>query len=1061
MRKLYFLAFLIGFGLTFGGGLNAKSSSEEQTEMAAKVERLNHLRTEGFRALDTHNYRKAEEIFRRALELGVEEWLNQVECNELLLCLIRSEVYTKQYRQAEAHFSRLIEEHMTAPLKYHRQVLLAHVRFGQGKDQMAMKLLNELKKNLPLKEWELSDQKFYLKVKAQAGGYYENLFTQAERCYEGGLYSETIPLYQEILEAIAENIYEQEKDSKLVFQLRLRLAFSEFKLKNYAKSKEMLSETKRLFPVYFDPESFLQLIACAQELKQYDEALNLCQEFFTFKFSPKNQEAVRYQMACIYFQQNEIQKAKKLFQGIIQTSKDERNIILSRFHLAKILLAEKDYLQVEEVLHPDHFRFDKEDPKRYEWAYLRAEALYHRKQYEMAVAGFNEALQVSPEQEEWYVDALYGQGFCYLKLAEDHLSQIHSKEDFLKKAEGCFYKLAQLQSVDRPHLALARTYLMQQYYLKDEQSISKIHALLKSYKFQSLESKLEAGFILADMTQDMETRGQIYQALTGDYYKSAQNYGKAWYYRAIYCMQLYQGNSEESNLLDAITFFKESVPLLTTSYSQQAQLAVKNIAECYLYFFDETYLLEGLSFLESYLSGPISSYLQNQAELICYQAELSLKLMNFNQKLYLSKGLSVLKEGEKISLSEQTLAKMDYLKGRLYFQAKDYTEAEKVFSHLIATYPKASHIQESYFWLAESNDLAGQDPALSKEYRQKVYEGGSSSPLAAEAYFLTYSFAEYLEGNHEAIEHLKQLEKNFPNSPYVVASYYLQGVYQKQVHESEDGRVLKQKNLSEAIRLFSLVRDSFEQCTQRKAISESNLHYFASIYYRSILAQAQCYLEKADECNGAKRHVCFEKALENFELIFEDFKSQNHPYVCVILKNEPYAKVFEEAEFGRALTYAKDGNIDQAEEALGQMIEHFRELKIEEGHYLSRAWYELAMIAMAKGEFQEALEYFNHAEQSLSSLALNADHKIDLGIQQSLCYRYLNQLDMAMLTLSKVINEGVISNLRVKAMVLRSEVYELQGRRDLAQKQLEAAAKKGGEWAKVAQEKLIKEYGFN
>ncbi|MFK5283574.1 hypothetical protein ACI3PL_28770, partial [Lacticaseibacillus paracasei] len=81
-----------------------------------------------------------------------------------------------------------------------------------------------------------------------------------------------------------------------------------------------------------------------------------------------------------------------------------------------------------------------------------------------------------------------------------------------------------------------------------------------------------------------------------------------------------------------------------------------------------------------------------------------------------------------------------------------------------------------------------------------------------------------------------QLEKNFLNSPYVVASYYLQGVYQKQVHESEDGRVLKQKNLSEAIRLFSLVRDSFEQCTQRKAISESNLHYFASIYYRSILA---------------------------------------------------------------------------------------------------------------------------------------------------------------------------------------------------------------------------------
>ena len=54
----------------------------------------------------------------------------------------------------------------------------------------------------------------------------------------------------------------------------------------------------------------------------------------------------------------------------------------------------------------------------------------------------------------------------------------------------------------------------------------------------------------------------------------------------------------------------------------------------------------------------------------------------------------------------------------------------------------------------------------------------------------------------------------------------------------------------------------------------------------------------------------------------------------------------------------------------------------------------------------------------------------------------------------------VISPLRIKAMFLRAEIYELQGRPELAIKQLEAAARKGGEWAQKAQEKLEQVYGY-
>ena len=45
-------------------------------------------------------------------------------------------------------------------------------------------------------------------------------------------------------------------------------------------------------------------------------------------------------------------------------------------------------------------------------------------------------------------------------------------------------------------------------------------------------------------------------------------------------------------------------------------------------------------------------------------------------------------------------------------------------------------------------------------------------------------------------------------------------------------------------------------------------------------------------------------------------------------------------------------------------------------------------------------------------------------------------------------------------MFLRAEIYELQGRHELSLKQLETTARKGGEWAQKAQQKLEQVYGY-
>ncbi len=128
--------------------------------------------------------------------------------------------------------------------------------------------------------------------------------------------------------------------------------------------------------------------------------------------------------------------------------------------------------------------------------------------------------------------------------------------------------------------------------------------------------------------------------------------------------------------------------------------------------------------------------------------------------------------------------------------------------------------------------------------------------------------------------------------------------------------------------------------------------------------------------------------------------------------------------------------------------------------YLSRVWGDLAHIAMRRSEPTLALKYLQHASEADAGKALSTDQRLGLWISQSACYRALQQYDHAMRMLSKVINSDAISSLRIKAMFLRAEVYELQDRPELAAKQLDACRNKGGAWAVRAQTKLNNEYSY-
>jgi tetratricopeptide (TPR) repeat protein len=214
------------------------------------------------------------------------------------------------------------------------------------------------------------------------------------------------------------------------------------------------------------------------------------------------------------------------------------------------------------------------------------------------------------------------------------------------------------------------------------------------------------------------------------------------------------------------------------------------------------------------------------------------------------------------------------------------------------------------------------------------------------------------------------------------------------------------------------------------------------------------------ESHGTKQEIYFQYAEELYKKIFLEFADSKHPLSSSLTKIEPFPKVYEESLHALIKCYRNANDTKSAHTLIDEALGKYQELGKTSGYYLSRIHYEHGKIEMLNKEPAVALEAFIRAEESNKGKFLSSDQRLDLWIQQAMCNKYLGQMDKAMLILSKVINDDAVSGQRLKAMFLRAEIYELQGRPELARKQLEATAKKGGDWAHKAKVKLDNEYGY-
>ena len=117
----------------------------------------------------------------------------------------------------------------------------------------------------------------------------------------------------------------------------------------------------------------------------------------------------------------------------------------------------------------------------------------------------------------------------------------------------------------------------------------------------------------------------------------------------------------------------------------------------------------------------------------------------------------------------------------------------------------------------------------------------------------------------------------------------------------------------------------------------------------------------------------------------------------------------------------------------------------------------LAKTLREANRAQEALDLVSQLREK--EMSDEIELALEIAMEKSLCLRELHRPDKAMAQLAWVINGPYASSLRVKAMILRAELYLSLHRTDLAIRQLESVAAKGGEWGAVAERKLRELYG--
>lgn len=945
----------------------------------------------------------------------------------------------------------------------------------------AWKILQTAQKVIAYPEWSKEQKNIYTQVKTELNLASQAILSRAERLFKATLYQESLIAFEELIYRIEQGLYPEveEMSDAVISKIYYQMAEVFFETEQFDRAADLLEyKVIPMLPQHKKGarhhETYYLLARCYQGLKQYQKAITSLQEYLT---RAKPHELVYYHqsqwlLGLNYYHLGQWESAINYIQPFTTQIRDKALQTLAYLYLAKIQIHLKKYDLIDSLLAPVCSQLPENDPLLYEASFLKGQAKFLSGQYEEAKSLFEGSLpHKNRQQAGWTANALYYLGWCYAKLAEETSIGIKNKTHYLQQAENFFYEVIHLNQDEKAYLALCELIATQKKGTEPGKVYMEIQPILsKALSHFSLEGQVSAYQLLALHAPSLEESHSYYEILTDTKYEKMATYPEHWLLKGLNEYKKAQLLGESNQGAAALEKYEEAIFSLGKAYQQVSEdnpekwaTSIKVLCQALFHSQQLPHQMKALDLLN---------------DCIYHRAELWQKLKYPDEILYL-KGLiaSKITGSEKnVTLKEEAIAAFEQVissypngpfvdtslnaLGALYFELALYEKAEKIFMELGNYHPESEYAADAWFWASQSAERQKKDSSYVQFLKKQVYERYPDSRYAAQAYYRQYYLSDYLQGDEAAITHLKSMIHKFPHSPFIIASHYILGLDNKQDRKTDQGVLIRRHNCMQAAEHFEQVIVSFDHCLSQHLISAENLEFFATLRYKSIIENALIKLQTAKDLDEQKRKIFTHYTLELLQGLIQDFENPHHPLASIFKKEGGFFKIYEEGMFLFAQSHLLNQNYSEAETALLHLIDACTKESIQEGYYLARAWFELGKIAVKKNDFDLALSYLDKSQFTNRGHYLSTDQRLEISLQQSVCYEKLKEYDKAMLILSKVINEDTASSMRLKAMYLRAEIYEKQQRPELAIKQLEAISKKGGKWSIKAKNKLKEKYAI-
>ena len=841
---------------------------------------------------------------------------------------------------------------------------------------------------------------FFLILGSHASGLDAN-FALGQRAYDSGLYVEAIEAFEQGLE---------ECDEAERSGLSMCLARAYYQCE---RDQEAITALQRIERVDWDDEVRLLAALSYKRLGEFAKTRDL--------LGKCPQLIARWHLGHTAYLQGDTPGAEAVWRTIQETSPDTDAGLLAALYLAQLELSAGRSHKAKEQLKTLEPRLTV--PLAYECAFYLGMAEEDLQNWSLALDAYQRALpRRNISRAAWVPQTLKRLANCHLELAQ----RTHGKQrtSRCQKAETVLSQLQKEFPGEEAQLAMASFLIRKAHLLNSENALNEANILLSDSSY-GLTDRNQMLLLRAQAAPSYDTRRFFFRELLQRQDEDSLDYTQ--------CLLLSAQNEVQEGKWDAAIQKLVSAPLQTpevlleigrislqmsSKEAQEQGLAAIRQAKDYATDPDLPHLLEGALLAQSGDSDPT----------IAWRTAVE----SYPNGRY----------------ADECLRQI----GAWHYQKSQYKEANQSFLDLIARYPASPHCGEALYWMARAQENSGASRNTVQQALREVYQNYSQSPFAPEAYLTAYSYADYLN-DPLARTHLSNMKDRFPDSYLTINAQHLLGLALRRLPASTDKRKSPTSRWHQAIEAFQEAEVIFDRLYASGLIPEKEQTRCTTLRCRAKLERALANLAIASDAMGAKKRIYLGYTSDLFRELLAELDQA--PW-----KSEALAPIREETAYGLAVALIRSGDTDTAHPLLDDLLKQYQAEGVSRGYFLSRTLYQKGSLHLRKQQHEQGFSFLQQAEEAAKGNLLSPEEKLDLWLAQSHSLRQLNRLDEAMLILSKAINEDAVSGLRVKAMYLRAEVYQQQGRHELAQKQLEATSRKGGEWAFKAKEKLEQDYGY-